>query len=185
MRELVFLLEEASARELLSAIVPRLFPSGLLQTRFIVFEGKQDLHKQLTRKLRSYINSQAEFVVLRDQDQADCLALKRDLVKLCMASGKPNVTVRIACKELEAFYLGDLIAVEKGLGIRGLAKRQGEARFRAPDRIQQPSAELETLTSKRYQKVSGTRAIAPHLNLDHPRSASFALLLRTIRGFGR
>ena len=72
MKELVFFLEEESARVLLEQIVPALVNSEDLIPRFIVFEGKQDLEKQLHRKLRSYMNPKARFIVLRDQDGSDC-----------------------------------------------------------------------------------------------------------------
>jgi hypothetical protein len=89
--------------------------------------------------------------------------------------------VRIACRELESFYLGDLQAVESGLGVSGLAGKQNKAKFRDPDRLSSPSRELEKLTGNRYQKIAGTRAIAPYLDLRAPRSRSFHHLLRAIR----
>jgi len=53
MNELVFFLEEESAKALLEQIFPHLMPSGgQVHPRFIVFEGKQDLEKQLPNKLR-------------------------------------------------------------------------------------------------------------------------------------
>ena len=42
MRELVFLLEEASAAAMLEGLLPRLIPSDVVH-RYITFEGKQDL----------------------------------------------------------------------------------------------------------------------------------------------
>ncbi len=182
MKELVFFLEEASAKALLEEIVPRLAPeSSLIRLRFIVFEGKQDLDKQLVKKLRAYINPHARFIVVRDQDRTDCRKTKKALTALCRRAGRPDTAVRIACRELEAFYLGDLGAVEKGLGIGGLAGKRNKARFRDPDQLPQPSRELEKLTGKKYQKVAGSRAIAPHLNLLEPRSRSFHHLLESIR----
>ncbi len=41
MSELVFLLEEPSARAMLEGLLPRLLPDGL-PIRFIVFEGKKE-----------------------------------------------------------------------------------------------------------------------------------------------
>ena len=41
MRELVFLLEEASAKAMLEGLVPRLLDDRI-QVRLITFEGKQD-----------------------------------------------------------------------------------------------------------------------------------------------
>jgi hypothetical protein len=183
MNELVFFLEEESAKVLLEQIFPHLIRSGSqVHPRFIVFEGKQDLEKQLPNKLRGYLNPQARFIVLRDQDQADCRKTKKYLTAICTRAGRPQTTVRIACRELEAFYLGDLLAVEKGLEISGLSGMQNKARFRDPDRLVRPSYELQKLTSNRYQKVASSRAIAPHLNLRKPGSRSFHHLIRAIRG---
>ena len=182
MTELVFFLEEESAKALLAGLLPRLIPAGSpIEARFIVFEGKQDLDRQLERKLKGYLNRHASFIVIRDQDRDDCRRVKRSLVTRCSNAGRPDTVVRIACRELEAFYLGDLLAVELGLGIRGLAGKQNKAKFRDPDRLVCPSRELEKLTSNRYQKVAGSRAIAPHLNLQAPRSRSFHHLIQAIR----
>lgn len=75
MMELVFLLEEASAKALLQKLLPRFFPDiGTLH--FIVFEGKQDMEKQLTRKLRGWQKPDSHFIVLRDKDAEDCRKLK-------------------------------------------------------------------------------------------------------------
>ncbi len=135
MRELVFLLEEASAQALLQGLVPRFLDSSI-RVRFIAFEGKQDLEKQLVRRMRSYLNPQARFLVLRDQDSApDCTVVKRKLLGLCAAAGRHSVSlVRVACRELETIYLADLQAVEQALRTQGLVKMQGNARFRSPDR---------------------------------------------------
>jgi hypothetical protein len=182
MTELVFFLEEESAKALLAGLYPRLIPADSpIETRFRVFEGKQDLDRQLERKLKGYLNQRASFIVLRDQDRADCRKVKGALVTLCSRAGRPDTVVRIACRELEAFYLGDLRAVELGLRVTGLLPKQNKAKFRDPDRLQSPSLELEKLTNGRYQKVAGSRAIAPHLDLESPRSRSFRHLIQAIR----
>jgi hypothetical protein len=182
MRELVFLLEEESAKALLEVLFPRLVPTDIpVHPRFIIFEGKQDLEKRLERKLRGYLNPLARFLVVRDQDRADCRRVKRHLVNLCTRAGHPGAIVRIACRELEAFYLGDLAAVELGLGFNGIASRQNRARYRNPDELHLPSRELEKLTGRRYQKIAGSRAIAPHLNLETSRSRSFFHLIKAVR----
>lgn len=181
MNEVVFLLEEESAKAMLEPLLAQLAPKvDAFHSRFIVFEGKQDLEKNLERKLRGYLNPNARFLVLRDQDKEDCRKLKRRLKAKCQAARRPETVVRIACRELESFYLGDLQAVENGLQIRGLASKQEKARFRDPDQILSPSTVLEDLTGHRYQKVSGSRAIAPYLNLDVNRSRSFRTLVRAI-----
>ena len=75
MRELVFLLEGRAEKALLDALLPRLLDPRV-EFRTISFEGKQDLEKQLAHKLRGYRNPAARFMVMRDQDSADCGPIK-------------------------------------------------------------------------------------------------------------
>lgn len=182
MRELVFLLEEPSASALLESLLPRLLADDI-RVRLIPFEGKQDLERQLERKIRGYQNPHARFVIMRDQDShPDCTQVKQRLVEMCRAAGKADqCLVRIACKELETFYLADLDAVEQALQLKGLASRQRSRKFRTPDRLSNPSGELKSLTGHRYQKVAGSRAIGKHLHLENERSPSFRNLIGAIR----
>lgn len=181
MMELVFLLEEPSAKAMLESLLPRMLKKET-QFRCIPFEGKQDLEKQLIRKIRAYQNDRARFIVLRDQDSnPDCTTVKSKLLDLCDKSGKaPRCLVRIACRELEAFYLADLEAVEQALEMNGLARQQQNRKFRAPDLLGSPSRELKLLTGNRYEKVAGSRAIGRHLSVDNGRSPSFRNLIAAI-----
>ena len=151
MKEWVFFLEELSARAMLEGLLPRIAPQSADDIRYIVFEGKQDMEKQLVRRMRGYRNADAHFIVIRDQDSGDCQVIKARLQQFCLVAGRPNAVIRIACRELESFYLADLAAVERGLGIAGLAKRQSYEKFRTPDQVGSPSQELQKLTSGRYQ----------------------------------
>jgi len=180
MKTIVFLLEEPSAREMLEGLLPRLLPVGF-KRRYVIFQGKQDMERQLVRRLRGWQLPDSVFVVLRDQDAADCHEVKARLVELCQRAGRDEVLVRIACRELESFYLGDLEAVERGLEVRGLAAKQSKRKYRTPDNLSSPSIELSNLTGKLYQKVSGSRAIGPHLSLNSNRSHSFQVLLSGIK----
>jgi hypothetical protein len=165
MTTLVFFLEELSAKALLEGLLPRFIPMDRFQVRYLPFEGKQDLHKQFVRKMRNWRTPDTKFIVLRDQDSADCLSVKQALVALCEEAGRPDTLVRVACREIESWYLGDLQAVETALNIGGLHKMQNKKKYRAPDELQSPSGELEQLTRGVYQKVSGSRAIGPLLDL--------------------
>ena len=53
---LVFFLEEPSAREMLKGLIPRVLPDGIafqyLVFEYLVFEGKQDLEKNIVRRMR-------------------------------------------------------------------------------------------------------------------------------------
>ena len=121
--------------------------------------------------------------MLRDLDSApDCLALKAKLTERCEQAGQAGkILVRIACTELETYYLADLSAVEQALKINNLARLQVSAKFRNPDRLSNPSTELEALTTGAYQKVSGSREIGKYLDASNERSPSFKNLVKGIR----
>lgn len=175
MTTLVFCLEEPSAKAMLEGIIPRLYPD--VEVRYIVFEGKQDLHKQLVRRLR-YWQGDAQFVVMRDQDSGNCHIIKDQLKSLCDQAGRPNALIRIACRELESFYLGDLAAVEQGLSLSGLAKQQANRKFRDPDQLVNAAEELKKITKNKYQKLAGSRSIGPFLRMDASHcSTSFRALI--------
>ncbi|WP_309624110.1 hypothetical protein, partial [Methylibium sp.] len=135
------------------------------------------------KRLRGYVNPHARFIVLRDQDSTpDCRVVKAKLLELCAQAGRQAVSlVRIACHELESFYLADLRAIEVALDLTGLVRHQNTARFRAADRVESPSRELAKLTQTAYQKVSGSRLLGPHLDLANDRSASFKNLIAGVR----
>lgn len=179
MKTIVFFLEEPSAREMLAGILPSILPENI-EIRYLVFRGKQDLEKNLKYKLRGWRMPDSVFVVMRDQDSGDCKAIKAKLTDLCREAEREGVLVRVACRELESFYLGDLVAVEQGLGLKGLGRQQQKKKFRNPDALNHPAEELYRLTGNTYDKVAGSRAIAPYLNLEANCSKSFRVLLSGI-----
>jgi len=182
MKTLVCLLEEPSAKEMLKGVLPNLLPKEI-EIQYIVFEGKQDLDKQLEKRLKGWQTPNSVFLVMRDKDAGNCVQIKQKLGDKARASGKEAVTlIRIACAELESFYLGDLNAVERGIGITHLAKKQQEKKYRTPDTLGNAAEELYKLTGKKYQKVSGSREIAAHLKIDGTNcSHSFNVLLTGIK----
>lgn len=179
MTHLVFFLEEPSAKELLQGILPKVLP-GQCTTQFVIFEGKQDLEKRLPIRLRAWQQPESRFIVLRDQDSGDCTIIKAGLQAKCQAAGRPDVLVRIACRELESFYLGDLGAVSRAIGPQRLAKQDRSAKYRDPDRLVNAAQELKRLVPS-YQKVSGSRAISRELNPSRNRSRSFNALVSGIQ----
>jgi len=182
MIHLVFFLEEPSAKALLKKIMPRLLAHHEnVSVYYIVFEGKQDLERKLKKRMNGWRRPNSRFVVMRDQDMADCKQVKSDLQGLCPIDKVPHTLVRIACRELESWYLADLKAVERGLRISGLAAYQNKRKYRNPDLIPKPSKELESLTKGVYQKISGSRAIGAFLKLDNTRSRSFSVFVDGIK----
>ena len=182
MRELVFLLEEPSAKVMIQGILPNIITEEELNIaiRYIVFEGKQDLEKQIIRKLRLYNNPDAAFIILRDRDSGDCQTIKNKLKQKCVEANKSEAIVRIACSELESWYLADLEAVEKAFNKTNLSSRQNEKKFRNSDDIGSAFQELQKLVPE-YQKINGSRAIAPYLNIENTRSRSFYHFISSIK----
>ena len=71
---LIFLLEEPSMKELLDGLLPRIFPG--LNFQCVPHEGKSDLDKSIPRKLKAWLEPGVRFVVVRDNDNADCSDIK-------------------------------------------------------------------------------------------------------------
>jgi hypothetical protein len=171
---LVLLLEEYSMKVLLDRLLPRLFPE--LRFLCVPHEGKQDLEKSIPRKLRAWREPGVRFVVLRDNDGGDCHALREALAALCIEGQRPDSLVRIACQELEAWYLGEPEALAEAFGDDSLRTIGGKARYRNPDAVQRPSNALEELVPE-FQKVSGARRMASWLTRERNRSRSFQALI--------
>ncbi|NTV92366.1 MAG: DUF4276 family protein [Chlorobiaceae bacterium] len=179
MKTIVFFLEEPSAQRMLEGVLPRFIPD--VNVRYVVFQGKSDLEKELVRKLRLWQLPDSVFVVMRDKDAGDCRAIKMRLAELCRKAGQCEALIRVACHELESFYLGDLAAVERGLDLTGLAAKQVKSQYKNPDRLGNPSEILSKLTNGKYQKEAGSRAIGKYLNLENNSSQSFTVLLSGIK----
>jgi len=182
MRRLIFLVEEESMAEILEIILPKLLTPdiGFLT---VPHEGKTDLERSIPRKLRAWKYPGDSFIILRDNDGADCLKIKSRLLKICEEAGRPDTLIRIVCQELESWFLGDLQAIEKAFNKPGLAKKyQSKKKMRNPDMLTNASQEIEKLLGG-YGKVNGSRLIAAQLSLDPGAntSPSFQAFLKGIR----
>jgi Domain of unknown function (DUF4276) len=180
--DLILLLEEPSMKTVLEVILPKLIPENIIYI-CIAHEGKQDLAKSIPRKIRAFsFNPDIKFIIVHDQDSHDCKQLKADLLQLCQQEGKPETMIRIICHELESWFLGDLVAIEKAYGLKpqSLSKKQNQNKFRDPDRLNSAKEELRMLVSE-YYPGTHSRTIAPHLSLDKNTSCSFHIFLDGIR----
>jgi hypothetical protein len=178
MKRVVFLLEEYSAKVLLEALLPRIFPA--LPFLCVSHEGKQDLEKSIPRKLRAWHEPGVRFVVIRDNDRGDCVALKARLVELCATAGRPDALIRIACQELEAWYFGEPEALAEAFDQESLREIGQTKRYRDADGIVQPSTHLKALIPE-FQKMSGARRLGTRLSPDRNRSRSFQALMAGLR----
>jgi hypothetical protein len=178
MSRLVFLVEEYSMKVLLDGLLPRLIPG--LEFLCVPHDGKQDLEKSIPRKLKAWREPGVCFVVVRDNDGGDCLALKEGLVTLCHAGGRPDTLVRVVCQELEAWYLGDPAALATAFEDDRLTEIGSKARYRQPDDVAQPGKALQQLVPS-FQKVGGAKAMALHLSAEANASRSFHAFVTGVR----
>ncbi|MBP6097339.1 MAG: DUF4276 family protein [Methyloversatilis sp.] len=178
---IVFLLEEPSMKNLLQGLLPRLFPGWVEHEHFlcVAHEGKSDLDRSIRVKLRAWRMPGDRFVIVRDNDNADCIDLKARLLAVCNASGRPDTLVRLICQELESWYIGDIEAFahafDPKLDTPALRKR-----FVTPDTWQKPSKELERLVPA-FQKGIGARIMAQHLRETGNLSRSFNVFVAGLK----
>ena len=180
---LVFLLEEPSMKLLLEGLLPRLMPGWVAGRHFLCVphQGKSDLDRSIPRKLSAWKIRGDRFVIVRDNDGADCEAVLKRITGLCAAAGRPDTLVRLACQELEAWYLGDLAAVAAAFELPKANSPAHRKKFAAPDAWQKPSVELERLAPC-FQKGAGARAMAQHLREpEHNRSYSYGKFVTGVR----
>jgi hypothetical protein len=171
MNNLVFLLEEPSARDLLEQVVPKLV-SPDTSVHFLVFEGKQDLERNVKRKTQGWLLPRSRFVILRDQDAAQCTAVKERLADHVPPDRRGLTLVRIACRELESWIIGDWGALAKAYDQQKLVANSERASYRDPDLLVRPVEEIRKFIPE-YQKRDGARRTGALLDPSTNRSKSF------------
>lgn len=180
--DLIFLLEEPSIKNVLEVILPKLIPAEMTYI-CISHQGKQYLAKSIPRKIEAFrFSPTTKFIIVHDQDSHDCQELKSDLLKICETAEQSNVMIRIICHELESWFLGDLIAVEKAYNLKPntLSKQQNNSKYRHPDRLNSAKQELKNLVNE-YYAGTHSKKIAPYLSLTTNKSRSFQVFIQGIQ----
>ena len=174
----IFLTEEKSMSEFLKTFLEKY---GLAGFRVIPHEGKSHLKKSITAKFRALNGLGVTFVVLIDQDSSDCLVLKSEIDAICRQVKGVDYKIRIACHELEAWFLGDTAALDLAFGTK-LSRHAKNKIFRDPDRLGNAKQQLH-----KYIKTTGqinvARKMAQAMTQDSiasNKSRSFHKFLTTI-----
>lgn len=193
MKQLEVLVEEPSAKVALDILLPRIV-RGRARVAVRNFGSKPVLIGQLPVRLNAYRQriQQGEdlrIMVLVDQDQDDCKALKQRLERMAADYGLPSktrpdanrrfvVVNRIAVNELEAWFIGDPDALRATYTKLPPATTTGI--FAQPDARQgKASVRLRRFLRKHgvykgaYPKIEAARRIAVHLDPQRNRSRSF------------
>jgi len=175
--KIIFFVEEPSAKEALKIILPKIV--GNLETDIINFQCKDDLKKNIKRRLigyRSWIPDNWKIVILIDRDDDDCRELKNYLEDISISTGYCTKTStggvgyfqvinRIICEELEAWFFGDWAAVRSAYP-RVSANVPRQASYRDPDLILGGTWEaLERILKRNGYHQSGLRKIECAINI--------------------
>ncbi len=178
---LIFLLEEPSMKNVLEEILPKIIPEQSFIC--IAHQGKQDLAKSIPIKIRAFKTSpHTQFIIVHDQDSHDCQKLKAELLQICQTAGQNNPMIRIICHELESWFLGDLVAVEKAYNLKPntLSRHQNKKKYRNPDQLNSAKQELKNLVQE-YYPATHSKKIAPYLSLTDNKSKSFKVFIQGIQ----
>jgi hypothetical protein len=176
---IVIFTEEASMNAALDELISRHFPERLKGVDWFVidFNGKSDLEKRFPKRMRIWNYRDPLFVILRDNDGSDCMALKKRLNDLATPMDKP-FKVRVVCQELESWFLGDSHAVNQAYPSCRFSN--GTSKYRDPDKMTNASQELATLTGE-FSKVGRASMIAAYLDPSRNVSRSFQVFFQTLQ----
>lgn len=184
MKKVVFLLEEESMEHLLRGVLPRMVPSGVEGRDWVLIphRGKSDLEQSIPRKLRAWREPGTMFFIIRDQDSANCVSVKKQLLGIAEKAKRADTVVRIACRELEAWYFGDLDVLADEYSAKELKSLKSKNGFREPDTIGSPANELEKRLPD-FGKTDAARRMGRRISIDGTNtSISYTHVLRSIRG---
>jgi hypothetical protein len=181
MTDIVVLAEEPSGQIIAECLAQKLN----LSDRIICLrhQNKSDLERSFPRKIGHWGGPQVpRFVVMRDNDGADCLQLKARLMRLVPKNAVQRVKVRLVVQELESWYLGDLEAVKQA-GLLSAAdgdSLERKAVLRNPDAIGNAKQMFKSKIGKDGQ-IALARSIGPRLSLKSNRSRSFHAFVNALR----
>ena len=197
-----FLLEEYSAEVALKHILPKIF-SDNVSYALHAHQGRDDLLKKLPNRLKAYrrwLTDDYKIIVLIDEDRKDCHELKTYLEKaahdvgfVTKSSAVPNevfqVVNRIAIEELEAWFFGDVEALNTAYPKISRILHT-KAKYHNPDAITGGTSEaLEyLLKQKKYYKREArvhkpevAQNIAQHMEPSRNRSKSFQVFVEGLK----
>jgi hypothetical protein len=178
--------EEPSAKKVFDHILPKLLPEN---TSFRVYphQGKQDLEKALRDSVPSISKMPgSKILITRDQDNDDCVLVKKTIKERIDFNCNCDYKIRIVCRELESWFLGDLKAIKKAYPRFSPEHYQHKADIRNVDNIVSPNKYLlkiipEFKSQTTLPKLEVADSIAPHLGIESNQSKSFNQMVNAIK----
>lgn len=198
-RHLIFLVEEPSMEAFLEVFLDSVLPEHCSYETH-TYQGKQDLLSKLPSRLRGYaqwLPANWRIFVIIDRDDDSCLSLKNTLEQAAYGAGLITrtrgtqgtwqVANRVVIEELEAWYIGDPVAICKAYP-RITRKTMRQARYRDPDAVSGGTWEtFERLLQRRnyfksgLRKVEAARDMATQMAPERNCSRSFQVFYSTLR----
>jgi hypothetical protein len=187
MNTLFILTEEPSIKNVFEVVLPKILPQSVV-FRILVHQGKNDLIKTLTEKISSLSRiGGAKILITIDQDANDCKELKQKLINIIHDNCGCTYKIRIVCKELESWLLGDLQAIEKAYPRFRSATFAQKKQIINVDKIKgKPSDFLLRIVPdfkdrKKLPKLEFSKKIAPFLDIENNTSSSFKHTINAIK----
>jgi hypothetical protein len=181
MTNIVVLAEEPSGQVIAECLAQKLSIADHILC--LQHQGKSDLERSFPRKIGHWRSSRPpRFIVMRDNDGANCLQLKARLLALVPRDAVNRVKIRLVVQELESWYLGDLDAVRRAglLSQAQLVAQKRKAILRTPDRIGNAKQIFKNRVAEGGQ-IELARRIGPHLSLTDNKSPSFHAFVGALR----
>jgi len=177
--------EEASFGKFAHHLFDRLIPD--VDVRIYQHQGKQDLERALQKTLPAISKRHgARILVTRDQDSDNCHTLKKRLFDLIADQCLCVYKIRIVCRELECWILGDMEAIAKAYPRFKPEQYKHKADFRnvdliadAPDRLLRMIPELKS--NRSLPKIAFISKVLPYINLDANTSVSFKHFISAVK----
>lgn len=173
MNDIIFFAEEPSGKIVAEELARSL---GLRERALCIgHQGKSDLERSFPRKIGAWQAPRPpRFIVMRDNDGADCRAKKSALFQLVPGGRIGQVKVRLVMQELESWYLGDPRALSDAglIDSRVVANWRKRKKYRNPDNIHRPKEEFRKVIAEGGQ-IELARRIGPFLDPNRNSSPSF------------
>lgn len=175
---LVFITEESSKVIFLQGLVPRIPELEGVYCEYRASDGFPDIRREVREVTRSWKNPHIRFVVLCDQDSANCEVRKSELLEQIAPHRRSHTLVRVVCKELESWYLGDTASIDE-LNTRVARPEHRFKHFADPDGMSNPSEFLKQRTKLGKRRLA--ESLGPIVDFERTQSPSLKVFLSGIR----
>ncbi len=178
--------EEESFKVVSDIILPQLIDENI-SFKVYPHQGKQDLEKAIKNTVPTISKIPgARIIITRDQDQENCLDIKKRIDDSIKEKCNAPYKIRILCRQLENWFLGDLGAIEKSYSGFKASHYENKAEYRDIDSIQNAAQVLQNLIpefkNQQYlPKLKTAQTITTNMDITSNRSKSFQNYIKAIQ----